>query len=56
MQLHQHKTELIIMYKIVAADSSELKCSGNNSKSSDAVPEIGPAPHQVPGQGVLQII
>ena len=28
-QLHQHKTELIAMYEIVAVDSSESKCSDN---------------------------
>ena len=41
-QLHQHMTELIVVYKIVAADSSEPKCSDNNSESSDALPAIGP--------------
>ena len=47
-------TELIVVYKIVVADSSEPKCSDNNSESSDALPAIGPP--QALGQGELQII
>ena len=36
LKLHQHKTELIVGYKIVAAASSEPKCSDSNSYGIEA--------------------
>ena len=53
-QLHQHKTELIVVYEIIAVHSSEPKCSDNNSKSFDALPAIDPP--QALGRGELQIM
>ena len=43
-----HKKELIVVCKIIAADSSEPKCSDNNSESSDVLRVIGPP--QAPGR------